>query len=44
MHTKDFRPETGRVLVDGIPEGPSGLTRPLVRTPLLFGGWGPRLW
>ena len=38
------RPESGRIIVEGIVEERSGITRPLVRAPELFGGWGPRLW
>jgi len=38
------RPESGRAIIEGIVEEPFGVTRPLVRTSGLFGGWGPRLW
>jgi hypothetical protein len=43
MEVHDRRRETGRLIVEGVAEERSGLTRPLGRGPALFGGWGPRL-
>jgi hypothetical protein len=37
------RNEAERLEVDGLGDVRPGLTRPLVRDTVLFGGWGPRL-